>query len=260
MKITILFKRFIDNPASILWYIIMIYYYFIWTNHLNLKDIRILSESETFDEIIKWHSFIRFWDWDSQIIMWMSNWWGRSIEKANPKLVKELKNIITNDSNILIWLFKYIIEPSDSELKKEKKFINYIPYRFFFWKKLNKGLKYWNWDIFRSSSKKTKFINYLKEKNIVIITKKNKNIEKIKLWKSVYNILVPEKYAYSNIDSIFTNFCKLKEDKFLTKNNTLVLISAWPTAKVLAQKIDNLWYQAIDTWAFFDDLYINNIL
>ena len=260
--IWIFLKRIKDNPRTILWYIQLIFYYFRWTDHFlkKYKEISLLSPQDTLKYIIDNNkSFIRFWDWDVQILLWMTNSWGRSIEKASPNIIKKLNNIFEN-KNVLIGLFPYIITPTDKVLKKQWKYFTYLWYRFFIQRKLKKAFVYWDSNIFRDENLKSKMLlNYLSGKKVIIITKNNKNIEKLNIWKEIIYIKVPSKNAFSKYDNIMGKIKTTIINKQLTKSNSIFLVSAWPAAKIIVHDINKLSFVAWDTWALFDDMYIHKI-
>lgn len=218
---------------------------------------KVLSFEETIDEIIKYkRSISRFGDGEFNLLIENKNSKNVFQEKSE-RLKNKLEDILKNDNpNLLVC----IIRVRCAE-KKENKDIS-KPAAYFTelywldkWKILKKyfikNKKYGNAAISRvavfSEVKLEKIKKIWENREIVFVysQKGRFNLDE-RLFNNIKNydeIFIPPINAFDNYDEIL-NECKKKE------KNKLFLISAGPTATILAYDLSLLGYQAIDIGHF----------
>lgn len=94
--------------------------------------------------------------------------------------------------------------------------------------------------------------NYLDTKHIVIITSNIERFANIKLGKSTSLIEGPSSDAWQAYEELTQKGLAAVQEKKLSQNEVLFMISAAEAAKVMVYDLTNLGYTAWDTGQFFD--------
>lgn len=215
----------------------------------------VLSYEETLKKIIfEKKSVSRFGDGELGILLDR----GIGFQKNNNILKKRLEEIIqSEDEKILVCLFNLKNDRLNKENLKEKSISNY--FQEYFWSKnysklkkyFIKGKKYGNANMTRvgvfHKLKLEEIKKIWKDKEVVFVySKEGRFIIDERLFgnlRSYEEIFIPPINAFDEYEEILEE-CKTKEKE------KLFLISAGPTATVLAYDLSLLGYQAIDIGHF----------
>ena len=215
----------------------------------------ILTYQETLDKIIlEKKSIIRFGDGELNLLL------GRGIgfQKSNLKLKKRLKEILkSNKQENLICLFELKNCKTNKRNSVELTILAFFQEYFWIenWKKLkkflNKDKKYGNANITRvgvfHNVELSKIKKIWEDKEVIFVYSKKGRFDKDKRLfnsiKSYEEIFISPVNAFDDYDKI------LKECKTKGKEK-IFLISAGPTATILAYDLSLLGYQAIDIGHF----------
>lgn len=212
------------------------------------------SIEETLNRVIREKcSMSRFGDGEIFILLDMG---GVGFQHYNKELAKRLRGILnSNDSNILICIHdaygKIKEDRTDEEKKYWKKHLQKYGFKLF--SILDTSRVFYNatctrvYSIFNDKSNSEKLFDLWKkvyqDRDIIIVEGEKTRIgvgnDLLDSVKSIKRILVPAEEAFNKYDEIYKEVTKAEKDK-------LILISAGPTATLLAYDLNKLGYQAID--------------
>lgn len=240
-KIILHFSDIIKNPY-LCFFLLYKYIFFVI---FRFKTKPILNLNITKPSLNK--SFIRWWDWETNSVLWISF----SFEKSSKKLKMYLKNIINyNWDKILLWLpIKFIVN--------EEKNTNFIK----IWKTtrlyLNKNIVsnklYWDAFFFRDIWNFDNFTKFYDGTNLFLVWNED-TIKKVldKNIKLIWTYSIPYKNSFNNYFVIKNNIVD-KIKNLENSSNFIVLVSWWPFAKALCFDLtmENN-YICHDVWAIFD--------
>lgn len=226
----------------------------ICKNTLIFKGLKILSDEETLDEIIRKNKSIsRFGDGEFKIIFG----YGIGFQNPNNIISKRLLEVLNNNEKDLLLGLNFPYKKEDLTILKDyvrKYWINFInQYKFQLSNLINNNRTYYSATISRF------YMRYKKRKNIhkyIKMLKKiwnSKNIliiegEKSRLGmgndlfdnaKSIKRIICPSINAFHVYDKIIKKVINLNEKR-------LILIALGPTATILAYDLHKLGFQSID--------------
>lgn len=234
---------------------IKIYYYALKT--LGKCDAKILSPEETVNKILKEKkNLIRFGDGEFKFF----DKKGIVYQEYDGKIEEGLKNILhnySNNSKYLLCMPKDFFECKGIKLFKNKKYLySWAFSRYYFIKKVDyKNKVYGDSFSFAKQNKKIykKIFETDKVNRIILV---HNNVKYSESFKEIYHkkivefVQIPSKNSFQRIETIYKEIIEKVNNQ---KENTLVLISAGPTGKILVEKLgkEDVW--AIDTGHCFDE-------
>ena len=221
-KIILHFFDIIKSPYLLI-FLIYKYIFFVifWFKTKAISNIKLIKPSLE-------KTFIRWWDWETNAVLWISF----SFEKSSKKLKKYLKNIIQYKNNdLLIWLPIKFISNNEKNTKDLNIWMNtriYLNLNL----NLNKNKEYWDALFFRDIWSIENFINFYKWKKLFIVSNKNtinkvnNNIE------NIWTYEIPYRNSFNNYFNIKRNLLE-KLNLLSNKKDLIILVSWWPFAKAL---------------------------
>jgi len=260
-KFRLFFLRLFQNPFSLYWHFKLIYYYFRGTNHLLgfYKKIKILSPNENLDYLIKNKvSFVRFGTGEAHVAMGMEQHGGHTIQKAPYKLMKSVCKLFYQDS-VLVGIGRRFFENTDEENKKIGKYNMYLRNRVFLKNRLNQNKTYGEAFLFRENFDIKKLLGYINTKTLVIINKKNPEIESLPIGSKKYIIETPAENAFDKYEEIIEKIKKKVGENNFKKEDTLFLVAAGVAAKPLVIDIDKMGFVAWDVGAMFSNFVLKKV-
>lgn len=231
------------------------------------RSNNILDEKETIDYLLRTKkSLIRLGDGELLIIR------GSSIhyQKYEKQLATTLQNIIekyNKDSNYLLALPKQALDHNITKYifhgQFKKIYLVFFTFRYVYNKYLDNNLNIYG-DSFVFCKKNEFYYSILwrEKKNVVFIHNSSKYFDIFKNMygsnKNCYFVEISSHNCYSKINDIEKQIIDILEK--LNLSNTIVLISAGPTAKELIIRINNHYLvQCIDTGHCWDTPLINRM-
>jgi len=215
-----------------------------------------LSSKETIDYVYdKNKSIIRLGDGEFNIIL------GGKVhyQDYNPELQKEMLQIIkqyTMDSPYLLCVpYKYF---SNSNLVLNKRVLIscWSTSKQTFKKYIKKDVFYGDAFVFSKNNSRNTYQRIWEKYSAIILVHNNKKYlkELFDLKKQrCFFVEVPSKNSYDFINKIEQEIKKTYEINNLSRKNTVVLLSAGPTAKVLVYRLSLKGYKMIDCGHVWDD-------
>lgn len=260
-KFRLFFLRLFQNPFSLYWHFILAYYYFRGTDHLLpfYKKIKILNAEKNLDYLIeKKVSFVRFGTGEAHVAMGMEQHGGHTIQKAPYRLMKRMHELFYQDS-VLVGVGRRFFSNTDRENKKNGKYNMYLRNRVFLKNKLDPSETYGEAFFFREDFDVKKLLDYINTKTLVIINKKNLEIESLSIGKKKYMIETPAENTFDKYEEIIGNVKKIIKENGFKKENTLFLVAIGVAAKPLVVDIDKMGFVAWDVGALFSDFVLRKI-
>ena len=173
-------------------------------------------------------SFIRWWDGETLILLWISF----SYQKASFELSRKFKEFFYCNSNkVILWMpIEYITKKEEQTKYLRARLIT----RYYLNKHIDRRRKYWDAFYFINLGNISVFKNLYKWKKLFIVAN-NETIKKIKESDLKNNIIwyneIPYRNAYLKYNEIKQSI--LRDLENIDRNNLIIIISSWPTAKVL---------------------------
>lgn len=220
---------------------------------LIFKGVKILSNDETLDEIIKKNKSIsRFGDGEFKLILGGHN----GFQRANKLLANKLYEVLNiKDKGFLVGINLPFQIKKLKKLKRhsQKYWAKYFSKYKFKIAKIIKNKKYYSGTISRfylAYRDKTNIPNYIKKlkkiwdrKNILIIEGEKSRLgignDLFNNTKSIKRIICPISNAFKVYDKIINSVLKCNEKR-------LILLALGPTATILAYDLYKLGYQTVD--------------
>lgn len=231
------------------------------------KSNNILNEKETVDYLLRTKkSLIRFGDGELLIMR------GSSIhyQKYEKQLGTNLQYIMkkyNNDSNYLLALPKQALDHNIIKYifhgQFKKTYLIFFTFRYVYKKYLDNNLNvYGDSFVFRKKNEYYYSLLWKGKKNVVFVHNSSKYFDIFKNMygfnKNCYFVEIPSHNCYSRIEDIEKKMADILEKLDLA--NTVVLISAGPTAKELIIRINNHYLvQCIDTGHCWDTPLTNRM-
>ncbi len=235
-----MFSSFLQKPEYLFWCLrnyftnwrvflyVTVYYplFFFWykTPPLSIK-------TKSFD-VNK--SFVRIWDGEILICMWIDLHFATFTQKAFPKLQSTMRKLVAYSWDDLdLWLsLKYITEVEDSTPRMEMHRLMRTYYKHVLG--LSPKKPYWDAYFFRDLWNFDALAFLYSRYKIVLITKASTivAVAESKKFLLVWSVEIPPNNAFSFYDSIKNDVisaCK----RFQYDPSLRILISAWPVAKML---------------------------
>jgi hypothetical protein len=260
-SLKILLRRILDNPACLINYPRLAFYYLFGTDRFLpfYKKIKILSPRETLDYLIKTGcSFVRFGTGEAQISLGMGFYAGRSAQNAAPKLVKRMNDLF-KQNKVLVGIGARFLRANDQELKKISKYTMFLRNRVYLRNKLKSEIVYGDAFAFRDNFNIEKLLAFFKTKNLIIISRDNPNIKKFAELLPLTFIEAPAVNAFKDYDRLLEKIKTSLKEKNIAKESALFLVALGPTAKPLVVDIDSFGFVAWDVGAFFEDFIFSNL-
>lgn len=217
-----------------------------------------LNSNDTIDYLLQSNkSLIRWGDGESAIFF------GRSIkfQCANKDISSDLKRIIQsyseNKSDFLLAGPNLYLQASLLDLIKIKKLTTWLHTRYIFGRIISKGVILGDAFIFRPLSllKNDDIERLWSDSNVVLI---HSRIEVYNDFKNKYAhlkvgfVAIDDLNAYDSVTLILQKVENVCFENGFNKNNTKILISAGPTAKVLVYKLTEIGYISYDIGQYFN--------
>lgn len=192
-------------------------------------------------------SFIRWWDWETLILLGISFIY----EDWNPELSRKFLKILNYKwDDFILWLpFLYI----QDEEENTSYLRSWIITRNYFNKIQFSKKEYWDAFYFINLWNISKFIELYKNKKIFLISNVNTidKSKKIKNLNFVWFQEIPDKKSYKLYNKIKNQ--TIEKLNLLEKKDLIIIISWWPLAKVLSYDLTiDLNYVCHDVWSYFD--------
>lgn len=219
-----------------------------------LKRPIVKSIEETLNKVISEKcSMSRLGDGEIFILLKVG---GVGFQHYNEALSKRLKEVLkSNDPNLLICIHDSYGEIKSDRTKEEKAYWkeHIHKYALKLFGILDTSRVYYNatctrlYSVFRDKNKSKELFKLFKKiwenRDVVIVEGEKTRIgvgnDLLDGAKSVRRILIPAEEAFNKYDEIYHKATKLTKD-------TLILVSAGPTATILTYDLNKLGYQAID--------------
>lgn len=261
-SLRILLKRIIDNPGCLFYYPVLVFYSLKGTDHLIpfYKKIKTLGWKETIDYLIaNRKSFVRFGTGESQIAMNMGFYGTVSAQNAIPLLSKRMRDLFKQDK-VVIGILPTYLTATKKQLKEKGNYEMHLRGKVFLRNKLKTNALYGDAVAFRCYFDVYDYIeSFLSNKRVVIISRKNENIENYNVGKEKLFVEIPTTFAFEKYSEITKKVEQLIVDKKLDPQDTIFLLAAGPTAKPLTIDIDARGFMAWDVGSFFEDCAFKKI-
>lgn len=230
----------LKNPKTWVFLFFCYFKYFIW-----IKTKPIILNKVEFNPN---KSFIRWWDWESLMLLWLTFFY----EEWNIELSTKFNKILNYKWNkFILWLPFLFIENEEKATIFLRAWL--ITRNYFNKIKLSLNNKYWDAFYFINLWNIWNFINIYNAKKLFLVSNiktinKVKNISELNF---VWFQEIPEKNSYKLFHDIKKDI--LNKLKNIDEKNLVIIISWWPIAKVLAYDLTiNFNYVCHDVWSYFD--------
>ncbi len=257
-------KQLIYNPFYIFYYIKRVLFYkkSSFNYEEKYKNIKQLNEVETLKYIIENNkSIIRLNDGEFGLLAGGGIFYGNSWSQKYSKKIKiEIERILlSKNKNYIMALtpIPLIFSKINNELNDKNM---HTETRMFAWKYLNENELYGSGSVFMINHHKNinwdLISNYIRNKNIIIVTGNTKSLSNIKLGVNTFFIECGEPHgAFSKIEKIKKRILETINKEKLEKNNSLFMISLGPSAMFITEFLSELNYIAWDTGHIFKNHY-----
>ena len=254
-------QKLLDNPFAIFYFLRRnLYDQFVMDKYVPFyKKLHYLTPEETFNYIIDNDcSIVRLGDGEFGLMRGASVYFNDWYQKYDPTLSKKLKEVAaSHDERVLLCIPGDHLSKTKEEEPNEYEFwinskilLHNLVHEdklygssFAFHPHVNKGIDY------------KKLRDYLSTKNVIIITSGLERFEDIKLGKTTHFIEAPKSNGWDKVSEIRSKLHKLIEDQQLSKDETLVMASMGPAAKVFVYELTKEGFTAWDAGQFFDLAY-----
>ena len=254
-------QKLLDNPFAIFYFLRRnLYDQFVMDKYVPFyKKLHYLTPEETFNYIIVNDcSIVRLGDGEFGLMRGASVYFNDWYQKYDPTLSKKLKEVAaSHDERVLLCIPGDHLSKTKEEEPNEYEFwinskilLHNLVHEdklygssFAFHPHVNKGIDY------------KKLRDYLSTKNVIIITSGLERFEDIKLGKTTHFIEAPKSNGWDKVSEIRSKLHKLIEDQQLSKDETLVMASMGPAAKVFVYELTKEGFTAWDAGQFFDLAY-----
>lgn len=261
-------KKFLDNPRAILYFLRRNFYdNFVADKYVPFyKKIHFLNPKETFNYIIDNNcSIVRFGDGEFSLMRGASVYFNGWRQKYSNDLKDGLITALSSrEKNILICLPGEYLTRSKIDLattNQESEYRFWVNAKVLCKKYIHKDAIYGScfafYPRFNTSINFLKLKEYLQTKEVVIITSNTSRFENIELGRKTYLIEAPSSDSWDKKKEITASFKKLTEEKGLSKEKTLIMVSTGSAAKVVTYNLAMEGYTAWDAGQFFDVAYKN---
>jgi len=272
MKLFIIYRnrilKFLDNPIAFFPFIRKkLFYNFISDLYIQSYDkYSFLDYSQTLKKSLHENvSIIRFGDEVIDMTLGIRLYFNDWRQKYEKNLSKRLKEILqTREKNILLCFNPELILKNkkafkDLGIKNEHQFWTHS--KVYLKKYLQEDQIYGRALTFHPRYNKSlniaEIIFHLKKKHLIIVTSNTERFNNAQLGITTHYIEAPSSDAWSKYETLLKQ--TLSAAKKTKKNETLVLSSMGPAAKVLIYDLNKLGYTGWDTGQFFD-LMLDQIL
>lgn len=256
-------RKFTDNPLAVFYFLRRkLYDHYIADRYVPLyKTLTYLSPEATLNYIIDNDcSIIRLGDGEFGLMRGASVYFNNWHQKYDKRLSKKLLEVASShDPRVLLCIpGDHLTKTKEEDPEEFKYWINskillhklvrggkVYGSSFAFYPKINTDINY------------RKLQEYLSRKNVIIITSGLERFGNIQLGNSTHLIEAPKSNSWSSMPRIHSQLEALIKDNGLEKNETLVMVSMGPAAKVLVYELTKEGFTAWDAGQFFDLAYKN---
>lgn len=241
---------------------LLISIYFNLRHFFGMKNLNYLNSVETINDLLENNkSLIRWGDGETALYL------GKDIEfqKSNKELSQELQKILDSyckkEVNFLLAAPNFYLKTSFFNLYKLRKHRTWFLTRYVFGKKFLKLPLLGDAFIFRplSTANNNDIERLWLNNNVVLVNSDKKILEDFKIRYpsiKVSFIKIENVNAFSNLSFILEEIQKAYNINNFNKEDTKILISAGPTAKIILSKLCVLGYIGYDmghyfTWKFY---------
>lgn len=260
------FKKLLDNPYAGFYFIKKnTYDYFIADNYVPFyKTLTFLTPEETLNYIIDTDSsIIRLGDGEFGLMRGASvyfNEWRQQFKKDLQQAL--IKVASSHNPKIILCIPGDYITKTKNEMSKEGKASEY-PYwinsKILLYKFVTQGQRYGSSFAFYPSVNThidyIKLKNYFFKKHIIIITSSLERFKDLELGKTTYLIEAPKSDGWSSLSEIRKTFYSHIHSTHKKKEETLIMVSMGPAAKVFVHELAEAGFTAWDAGQFFDLAY-----
>lgn len=260
------FKKLLDNPYAGLYFIKKnTYDYLVADSYVPLyKTLTFLTPEETLNYSIDTDSsIIRLGDGEFGLMRGASvyfNDWRQQFKKDLQRAL--IKVASSHNPKIILCIPGDYITKTKKEMSQEGKASEY-PYwinsKMLLHKFVTQGQRYGSSFAFYPSINThidyVKLKNYFLKKHIVIITSSLERFKDLELGKTTYLIEAPKSDGWDSLGTIRKNFYEYIDSNHLQKEQTLVMVSMGPAAKVFVYELAEAGFTAWDAGQFFDLAY-----
>lgn len=219
-----------------------------------LKRPKVTSIEKTLNKVIEENcSMARFGDGEIFILLKKG---GVGFQHYNEKLANRLKEVINyKGDNLLVCIHDCYYKINDDRTEEEKKYWkeHLKEYGLTFFSLIDTSKMYYNatctriYSIFKNKDKSKELFLLFKKiwenRDVIIVEGEKTRIgvgnDLLNNAKSIKRIIIPAEEAFSKYDEILDTVLKMNK-------KSLILISAGPTATVLAYDLSKNGYQAVD--------------
>jgi hypothetical protein len=254
-------KKIKDNPIYIFNYPNKLFQYIFYNDKLIEKynEFTFIDKDDTLNEIINnYKSLLRIGDSEPDFIVGGGVYYNDWHQSFNPKLRNKLIKILKKQNKKILYCFNY-----DYFLKKKKNDKTsyvWIQSKMILYKYMYKNIKYGPAHFFSQldSEDFIKLKNFLKDKDIIIVTNNTKRFKDISFGRKIYTVECPKSDAWDKYDEIIINIKKIIKNKKLNNKNTIIFTSLATSSKIMVSDLTKLNFQTIDSGQFFD-LFLEKI-